>query len=325
MATACAIESEIHTQTTEMDQPPLVPKHFIYGKSNHKVKVYVKVQRDSPFLVCMDEDMAHKETIDPYYLWIGPDGRNLKGHSNVKSTETGKLMLKYFEKSMSGSYSCTLSYSSVKNSINNEEEKFKMYDFIVLAYREPDYTYQINVRYTARPCEDLANTNFFEALISIVTDIITGLTCQLVDVYHKCHVIKDPEDGLQNKLFISFKVSPFGHGWERICSEIPYDCEDETNWRVQKARDIIEEFFIKQPNVLKEDFENVPEITYIEHSMKIIRIDSCRPGYGKNEITHNDCSGCCVVCDPGTFNSKSNDHCEVCTDIRIKSYGATAC
>uniref|UniRef100_A0A8C5QTD7 Zona pellucida binding protein 2 n=1 Tax=Leptobrachium leishanense TaxID=445787 RepID=A0A8C5QTD7_9ANUR len=300
-------------------------KHFIYGKLNHKVKVYVKVKSNSPYLVCMDEDIAHKELLDPYVLWIGPNGRHLKGQSNTDITDTGKLVLKLFDKSMSGSYSCTLSYSSIADNLRNEEQTFKSYSFIVLAYREPDYTYRISVRYTAKPCDQLANTRFFQDLVSVVQVVVDSLTCKVTDIVHKCHVVQNPEGNLKNELFISFSVSPFGHKWEDLCKEITFDCEDETNRRVQKARDLIEEFFTLQPMFLKKEFAVVPVIKYIEHSMEIRRIDSCQPGFGKNEVTHNDCVGCCVVCDPDTFNSMNNDHCQVCKNIQVPYYGATVC
>ncbi|XP_075436255.1 zona pellucida-binding protein 2 isoform X2 [Ascaphus truei] len=241
----------------------------------------------------MDVDIALKETIDPYYIWLGPDGRNLKGHSNANITETGKLALKSFEKSMSGPYSCTLSFSSIKNNIREEKEKFKSYAFLVLAYREPDYMYQINVRFTAKPCDTAANGHFYDKLLDLVEGLVSGLTCHLTNKFYKCHVIKAPQHTLQSELFVTFRVNPFGRGWESICRGISYDCEDDSNKRVQKARDRIQEFFIEQPRVLREDFVNVPDIHYIPHSLEITRSDSCRPGFGKNEVTHHDCSGCC--------------------------------
>ncbi|XP_075071445.1 zona pellucida-binding protein 2 isoform X3 [Mixophyes fleayi] len=258
----------VPVKTTENDAPHMVTKHFVYGKLDHKVKVYVKVLNNSPFLVCMDVDIAQKETIDPFYLWIGPDGRNLK------------------------------------------------------AYREPDYMYQVNIRYRAKPCHHSANLQFIENLLRIITEIIASLNCQMKNTFHKCHVIKAPEHSLQNELFISFKVNPFPHSWEKECIG---DCEEETNRHTLKARDVIEEFFKLQPRVLEEEFEDVPEINYIEHSLGIVRVDTCRPGFGKNEITHNDCSGCCVVCDPGTYSSDNSVRCEVCKDIQITYFGATAC
>lgn len=46
--------------------------------SSSAVNVYVRVHRNSPYLVCMDLSLSQSEVIDPNYLWIGPNGQNLK-------------------------------------------------------------------------------------------------------------------------------------------------------------------------------------------------------------------------------------------------------
>ncbi|XP_075701799.1 zona pellucida-binding protein 2 isoform X5 [Rhinoderma darwinii] len=242
----------VQVKSTEIHIPPLVTKHFIYGDLNHKVNVYVKMLKESPFLACMDLGIANEVTVDPFFLWVGPDGRNLKGHSNVNLTETGKLMLKAFEKSMSGSYSCTLSYKRIKNDVTQEREKYKSYEFAVF-------------------------------------------------------------------------VNPFSRVWDKECSSKAYGCQKETTIHMEKAKNLIVEFFRMQSRVLEEEFVNIPEINYIEHSLDIIRVDSCRPGFGKNEVTHSDCPGCCVVCSPGTYSTGNSIQCEICKDIKITYYGATEC
>ncbi|XP_038942437.1 zona pellucida-binding protein 2 isoform X10 [Rattus norvegicus] len=50
---------------------------FVYGTVGHPVKIYVKLHQTSPVLVCMDIDRASKETVDPIYLWIGPNENTL--------------------------------------------------------------------------------------------------------------------------------------------------------------------------------------------------------------------------------------------------------
>ncbi|XP_071967587.1 zona pellucida-binding protein 2 isoform X6 [Engystomops pustulosus] len=261
----------VQANTSENDLAPLVTKPFIYGDLLQNVTVYVKMLKDSPFLACMDLDIAYKKIIDPTFFWVGPDGRDLR------------------------------------------------------AYLEPDYMYQINARFTALPCSDLANARFALTLLSMIGEVITGLNCHLKNKYHKCHVTKAPKHSLQHELFVAFKVSPFSRGWDKECSISSYYCQKETNIRMEKAKTFIVEFFRMQSLVLKEEFVNIPEINYIEHSLDIIRVDICRPGFGKNEVTHRDCPGCCVVCDPGTYSSDSSTRCEVCKDIEITSYGATDC
>ncbi|KAG8566310.1 hypothetical protein GDO81_013181 [Engystomops pustulosus] len=204
------------------------------GHRRRRLTVYVKMLKDSPFLACMDLDIAYKKIIDPTFFWVGPDGRDLRGHSNVNLTETGKLMLKAFNISMSGSYSCNLIYKSIENDVTQEKKMNKYYEFAVLAYLEPDYMYQINARFTALPCSDLANARFALTLLSMIGEVITGLNCHLKNKYHKCHVTKAPKHSLQHELFVAFKVSPFSRGWDKECSISSYYCQKETNIRMEK-------------------------------------------------------------------------------------------
>ncbi|XP_030077740.1 zona pellucida-binding protein 2 isoform X2 [Microcaecilia unicolor] len=303
---------------------PRINSRFIYGKLNEKVNVYVKVYWNSPFLACMDESLSRAEIIDPLFLWIGPDGRNLKGQSYVNVTETGKLKLITFRKSMSGSYGCTLTYKRMKDNLQEEKEAFKSYKFMLFAYRDPDYTFQVSARFSTQACNIVENDQYLEELKKIMEDLIFSLTCELTDEFLKCHVIKVPKHGLQSVLFISFKVNPFAPGWETVCRNLTGDCGDETNSRALKARDRIEEFFLKQTYAHKE-FSFVPPIRYLDKSLQILREDKCRPGFGKDEFNHAECPDCCVVCGHGTYNSNNNVRCRVCSSIEINYYGATAC
>uniref|UniRef100_A0A8D0L4Y5 Zona pellucida binding protein 2 n=1 Tax=Sphenodon punctatus TaxID=8508 RepID=A0A8D0L4Y5_SPHPU len=297
---------------------------FGYDESQ-RLNIYVKIYTSSPFLVCMDLALSQREVIDPNYLWIGPDGKNLKGKGYVNLTATGKLMMKGFKTQMSGSYTCTLSYKTIQTDTQKETNNFKTYKFMLYAYREPDYTYQISVRFTTKECGIEANGQFFEELKKILGDLISDLTCQVIEPSYKCHFVKLPKHGLLDELFVTFKVNPFAPGWEALCSQFSYDCEDVTNSKVQKARELIEEFFHKQTYILRHEFRNVPAIHYIDHSFEVTRIDSCRPGFGKNDISHNDCAGCCVVCDRGMYSPNNEVICRTCRNIRIKHYGAKSC
>uniref|UniRef100_A0A670JT20 Zona pellucida binding protein 2 n=1 Tax=Podarcis muralis TaxID=64176 RepID=A0A670JT20_PODMU len=186
-----------------------------FSTSSSAVNVYVKVHRDSPFLVCMDLSLSQSEVIDPNYLWIGPDGLNLR-RDYVNLTATGKLMVRGFTEHLSGSYTCTLSYRVLQPDMKGEREIFKTYRFMVY-------------------------------------------------------------------------VSPFAPGWELICRKMASDCEDVTNNRVQKAQSLVEEFFRRQQYIMKHEFQNAPAIHYVDHSLQVTRLDSCQPGFGKNDIAHSDC------------------------------------
>ncbi|XP_054851610.1 zona pellucida-binding protein 2 [Eublepharis macularius] len=303
----------------------LITKNYIYGKTEHKVNVYVKMHSDSPFLVCMDLTLSQSEVIDPSYLWIGPEGQILEKKKDVNLTATGKLMLLNFSERMSGSYTCTLSYRVVQEDMQVELERFKAYKFMVYAYREPDYTYQISVHFTTKECNFAANGEFFKELEKVLNNLISHLNCHIIDASYKCHSVKRPKHALADELFVTFQVNPFAPGWEAVCHQAVRDCEDVTNSRVQKARWLIEEFFRTQSYILKHKFQNTPAIHYIDHSFQVTRLDNCRPGFGKNDVIHNDCTNCCVACDPGTYSPDNSLVCLKCTNIRIKFYGAKSC
>ncbi|XP_042199333.1 zona pellucida-binding protein 2 isoform X2 [Callorhinchus milii] len=221
----------------------------IFGSSNSKpVKVYVKIYHDSPILLCTTEDLKEHELIDPYFIWIGPSGKNIKGESYAKITETGRLILKSFRKFMSGDYTCTVSYKNI-------EKKKEI---------------------------------FLDMKFSVYVD-------------------------------------PFANGWEALCKKLEHNCQDELNRRVENARNRVQAFFMKQSIVLAGMKNALPTFYYIDNSLQVSRVDHCRPGFGKNKITHSDCSECCVVCDHGMYSPTNDVNCLPCTSIRINFYGATAC
>ncbi|KAM8988540.1 zona pellucida-binding protein 2 [Ara ararauna] len=309
----------------EQHSVDLVEKNYVYGNPKHEVSVYVKVFTNSPFLLCMDLARSQEELLDPNYLWIGPDGRSLEGQLHVNLTETGKLMLLGFKEYMSGAYTCTLSHKIIETTTQEEREMFETYKFMVYAYREADHAYQVSVRFTTRQCELQANGQFFEELLKVLTNVISDLTCHVTESSYKCHSVRIPNRGLLHELFVSFQVNPFAQGWEEVCKQVPYDCEDVTNMRVQEARDRIGEFFKKQTYALRHEFQTVPTIHYVENSFSVTHIDSCRPGFGKNDVTHQGCASCCVVCEPGTYSPNNEVTCQVCTDPQVRMYGARFC
>ncbi|NXP08532.1 ZPBP2 protein, partial [Thinocorus orbignyianus] len=309
----------------ERNSADLIGKTYVFGDIKHKVTIYVKVFTNSPFLACMDFARSHKELIDPKYSWIGPDGKSLKGQKYVNLTETGKLMVMGFKESMSGAYTCTLSHKIIDTTTQEEREILEAYHFMLYAYREADHAYRVFARFTTRECELAANSLFFEELKKILNNIISDLTCRIVESSCKCHSVRLPDQGLLHELFVSFQVSPFAPGWKEVCHQAPHNCEDVTNMRVQEARDRIGEFFHKQTYALKRQFRIVPTIHYVDSSFSVIHVDSCQPGFGKNYITHTSCASCCVVCSPGTYSPNNQVTCQTCPKPQVKTYGATSC
>uniref|UniRef100_H0V168 Zona pellucida binding protein 2 n=1 Tax=Cavia porcellus TaxID=10141 RepID=H0V168_CAVPO len=287
------------------------------------MKIYVKLHQNSPILVCMDSHRASEETVDPTYLWIGPNEKMLTGNKQFNITETGTLIVKDFLELLSGLYTCTLSYKTIKAETQEETIEKKRYDFMVFAYREPDYSYQMAVRFTTKSCVGTYNNQLFRLLRKILNNLISDLSCHVIEASYKCHVVEIPENDLMHELFIAFQVNPFAPGWRDACGG-SVDCEDVTNQNILKARDRIEEFFRSQASISSHRFnKTVPAIHFVDHSFHVVRIDSCRPGFGKNEGLHSNCASCCVVCSPGTFSPDVDVTCQICISVHI--YGAKSC
>ncbi|XP_024428723.1 zona pellucida-binding protein 2 [Desmodus rotundus] len=298
-------------------------KGFIYGKPAHTVKVYVELHHNSPFLVCMDIKHAKKETVDPTYSWIGPNEKPLKGNYRTNITQTGKLMVKDFLEILSGLYTCTLSYKIIKAETQVEKIVKQRYQFMMFAYREPDYSYQMAVRYTTKSCAGSYNDLFFRVLKKVLDNLISDLSCHIIEASYKCHFVKRPKHGLVYELFIAFQVNPFAPPWKSACKDTA-DCEEITNRNILQARDRIAEFFRRQAYIFYHDPNKIlPAMHFVDHSFQMARMDSCRPGFGKNEGLHSNCATCCVVCSPGTFSPDADVTCETCTSAH--AYGAKLC
>lgn len=95
------------------------------------MKVYVKLHHNSPVLVCMDFKRAEKETVDPTYLWVGPNEKQLSGSNRINITNTGKLTVKDFLEPLSGLYTCSFSYKTIKAETQEEKIVKQRYDFMI--------------------------------------------------------------------------------------------------------------------------------------------------------------------------------------------------
>ncbi|XP_009987595.1 PREDICTED: zona pellucida-binding protein 2-like, partial [Tauraco erythrolophus] len=111
-------------------------------------------------------------------------------------------------------------------------------------------------------------------------------------------------------------VNPFAPGWEEVSHQVPHDCEDATSARVQEARDQLGEVFSKHTCALKQEFPTVPTTHNVD---TVTHTDSCRPGFGKNDITPRTVT---MLCDPRTHSPNNGATCQICTRPRVKKYGA---
>lgn len=140
---------------------------------------------------------------------------------------------------------------------------------MIFAYREPDYSYQMAVRFTTKSCEGKYNDLLFRVLKKILDNLIFDLSCHIIEPSYKCHFVKVPKHGLIHELFIAFQVNPFAPGWKGTCNE-SIDCEDTTNHNILQARNRIEEFFRSQAYIFNHDLnKTLPAMHFVDHSFQI--------------------------------------------------------
>ncbi|XP_053116101.1 uncharacterized protein LOC128329260 isoform X4 [Hemicordylus capensis] len=101
-------------------------------------------------------------------------------------------------------------------------------------------------------------------------------------------------------------------------------CENSTS-NIKKAYARIKQFF----DVQNTDSSPSNSLNYISGSLTGVKVDHCKPGFGKNVITINNntmCPGCCVTCPPGRFSAKYDTTCTLCAAGSYNErYGQTAC
>ncbi|XP_051840321.1 zona pellucida-binding protein 1 isoform X2 [Antechinus flavipes] len=194
-------------------------------------------------------------------------------------------------------------------------------DTTVPAYVNPDFYYQFTARYHSAPCNSIYNVSFEKKLLQILSKLVVGLSCKITLSKSECHHVKMQRAGLQNELFFTFSVIPMENGTKGpdACTNSP--CDPVA--RLNKAKNLIERFFTQQVDILEKRSEPLPEIYYIQGTLKVVWINLCRPGYGMNALIHPNCPDCCVICNPGTYNPHSGIHCLQCNSSM--AYGSTKC
>ncbi|XP_062466889.1 zona pellucida-binding protein 1 isoform X3 [Pezoporus occidentalis] len=87
------------------------PKHDnlkIVGSVLFPVKVYVKLNHNSPRILCLTNHLRNLELIDPVFQWTGPGGGLSSENSSVNISPSGTLILRHFNQS--GVYTCSIVY-----------------------------------------------------------------------------------------------------------------------------------------------------------------------------------------------------------------------
>ncbi|NXG65265.1 ZPBP1 protein, partial [Hemiprocne comata] len=278
------------------------------------VKVYVKLNHNSPRILCLTNNLRNLELIDPIFQWNGPDGSLSSENSNVQISPTGTLILRHFN--LSGVYTCSVVYKLTAM----QPDKNLIIKYLIYAYSDPKSYYEFTAQYHAAPCKSSHNICFEKTLLQTLGQLVAELSCEVTLIKSECHHIKMQRAGLQNVIFFTFSVACLGQEKQnRLCQQSACDASQ----RLRKAKQLIEIFFSKQLKVSRESSEPLSEIYYIEGTLQTILVDRCYPGYGMNALIHPDCPECCVACSPGSYNPSNGTHCLQCDSSLL--YGATKC
>uniref|UniRef100_A0A7M4G0Q1 Ig-like domain-containing protein n=1 Tax=Crocodylus porosus TaxID=8502 RepID=A0A7M4G0Q1_CROPO len=87
------------------------------------VKVYVRLNHESPRILCVTNRLRVSELIDPIFQWHGPNE-----NSSMKITPTGTLIFRHFKYDLSGVYTCSIVYKpTAEQSEKNYLIKYVIY------------------------------------------------------------------------------------------------------------------------------------------------------------------------------------------------------
>ncbi|XP_048413696.1 zona pellucida-binding protein 1-like [Stegostoma tigrinum] len=306
---------EHHTKRKQLKRNSMGSK--VIGSDDGTVKVYIKFHDISPRILCATPQLRNMELMDPTFTWKGPKGVNLSHKPNIKITQTGTLTIENFSKELSGVYICTIFfYNPSTKALQSLSLKYFLY-----AYRDPNYTYEFQAQYHAADCHNSYNSLFLKRLHTALNQLVSDLAYTISIHKSECHTLKVPLAGIQYELFLTLKVHLDVKALDAICEKDLAECDH--NLRIEKVRHRVEAFFSKQADTYRQITGLLPFVYYIDGTLQVVRVDRCKPGYGKDHKKHPKCAECCVVCSPGTYSSGYQVTCLHCADAI--HYGETDC
>ncbi|XP_038657208.1 zona pellucida-binding protein 1-like [Scyliorhinus canicula] len=292
-------------------------KGKVVGSDDGPVKVYIKLHESSPRILCTTPQLRNMELMDPIFNWKGPQGIKLTEKTDVHISLTGTLTIRNFDKGLSGVYMCSIFfYNPGTKSLQSLNLKYFLY-----AYRDPNYSYEFQAQYHAADCHNSYNSLFLKRLHTALNQLVSDLAYTISLHKSECHSLKVPLAGIQYELFLTLKVHLDVEALDAICENEQEECDH--NVRLEKVRHRVEAFFFKQAETYHQIIGLLPAIYYIDGTLQVIRVDRCRPGYGKDRKRHPKCAECCVICSPGTYNGGHHVNCLTCSDAI--HYGETDC
>uniref|UniRef100_UPI00398E5CA6 zona pellucida-binding protein 1-like n=1 Tax=Pristiophorus japonicus TaxID=55135 RepID=UPI00398E5CA6 len=289
----------------------------VIGSDDSPVKVYVKIHENSPRILCATQQLRNMELMDPNFSWKGPRGVQLTNKPDIQITLTGTLTIQNFHKDLSGVYICTIYFFNPgTKSLQSLNLKYFLY-----AYRDPNYTYEFQAQYHAADCHNSYNNLFLKRLHTALNQLASDLAYTISIHKSACHTLKVPLAGIQYELFLTLKVHLDVEELDLICENGLEECDH--NVRLEKVRHRVQAFFTKQAEAYHQIVGLLPFVYYIDGTLQVIRVDRCKPGYGKDRKKHPSCSECCVVCSPGSYSSGRHVSCLPCA--AAVQYGESDC
>uniref|UniRef100_A0ABM5GQS4 Zona pellucida-binding protein 2-like n=1 Tax=Pogona vitticeps TaxID=103695 RepID=A0ABM5GQS4_9SAUR len=239
---------------------------------------------------------------DPQYQWTGPRGSITKESHRFLLTNVGSLDIYNIEASDSGHYTCKVKYIYHGKQLTSEIH------FMVYVYHMPWKSIHLSSEFTVGTCETSTVASFEKYLFQKLESLISNLDRELKQWTIQCHTATDTLEKITHKLTLHFVVYPLVLTIADICRSS--QCENSTN-KMKEAYTKIRQFF----EVQKTDSSHRDDLSYVPGTLTGVKVDHCKPGFGKNinDLNNNTtCPGCCVTCPPGQFSAKSNTICTLC-------------
>ncbi|XP_069769401.1 zona pellucida-binding protein 2-like isoform X2 [Narcine bancroftii] len=288
-------------------------KGQVIGVEGEIVPVFFHVYSVGQTLQCLMKDLLPQSLVDPKFEWIGPNGLITEESQRFVITDNGNLLFDTIYVVDSGNYTCNLTYRLDLKHIK------RLVRYIVFVYHNPKRSVRLEADFYTTRCNNNEISKFEKHLQKQLEDAVQDLQCEVHHWNSACHSIKPTKTSMSHIFNFQFIVFPFALGWADQCNDT--QCDQQSEDRVKKAYTRIKSLIEDYP--FKRQFQN---IDYIANSLNGVKVDHCKPGFGKNVITSIQCGGCCVACPPGHFSARQDTICTPCAFGSFnKHYGKTEC
>ncbi|XP_053116100.1 zona pellucida-binding protein 1-like isoform X3 [Hemicordylus capensis] len=257
----------------------------IFGKEERTAAVYIPIYSNHLILNCLTEKLLMQRIFDPVYQWTGPLGQITKESQRFVLTDDGNLELYNIQGSDSGGFTCKVNY------MYNGEQLTTEINFMVYVYHMPEKSINLLSEFTSESCENNIVASFEKYLLEKLESLVNNLGCEIQQWSTQCHSSTDSLEKITHRITFQFVVFPLVLTVADFCRSS--QCENSTS-NIKKAYARIKQFF----DVQNTDSSPSNSLNYISGSLTGVKVDHCKPGFGKNVITINNntmCPGCCGI------------------------------